>query len=625
MIRTEGLYAGFYDFLARFERGGISDELGDFTTTRRVIRISVLAVAIGVFSAGIAWFLLRLIAFFTNLFFFQRFDTASSSPATNHLGPLVIFIPAIGGLIIGLIARYGSEKIRGHGIPEAIEAILLKGSKVEPKVAILKPVSSAISIGSGGPFGAEGPIIMTGGAFGSMVAQLFHLTSTERKTLLVAGAAAGMSATFAAPIAAVLLAVEILLFEWKPRSFIPVALASAAAAVARRYLLDPGPLFPVPPHPAEIGLYALLGCVVAGILAGLLSSILTRAVYASEDAFARLPIHWMWWPAIGGLAIGIGGFIFPQALGVGYDTIGSLLQGDVPLKIIAGILFVKSAIWAISLGSGTSGGVLAPLLMMGGALGGIEAGFLPAEGAGFWPLVSMGAILGGTMRSPLTGIVFAIELTHDINMFLPLLVAVTVAHGFTVLTLGRSILTEKIARRGYHMSREYSLDPLEITFAREVMRTDIVALPEDLSMADLANLIPTDLGQRVQHIYPVVDTDDKFVGVVTRRDLRKAIQTERLKPAEGRLSDIVRYDPVVAFEDEPLRVIVHRMAETGLTRFPIVAKSSPDHLVGTISLNNLLNARAHHLEAEHLRERVIRLPRIGATKLNHEQEKAVGE
>ncbi|HMJ07451.1 MAG TPA: chloride channel protein, partial [Pyrinomonadaceae bacterium] len=501
---TDSLRAGISGVFSRFENAGGPDELGDFTTSRRVVRISLLAIIIGLFSAGIAFVLLRLIAFFTNLFFFQRFSTATASPADNTLGWMVVIVPVVGGLIIGLIARYGSERIRGHGIPEAIEAILLKGSRVEPKVAVFKPIASAISIGSGGPFGAEGPIIMTGGAFGSMIAQFFHLTSSERKTLLVAGAAAGMSATFAAPIAAILLAVELLLFEWKPRSFIPVALASGAAAAGRRYLLDPGPLFPVPPHPSMVGLDALFACIIAGILAGLLSMLLTKAVYASEDAFAKLPIHWMWWPAIGGVAIGLGGLLFPQALGVGYDTIGALLQGDVPIKIIIGVLVVKSAIWAISLGSGTSGGVLAPLLMMGGALGGLEAMVLPAEGAGFWPLVSMGAILGGTMRSPLTGIVFALELTHDINMLLPLLIAVTIAHGFTVLTLGRSILTEKIARRGFHMSREIALDPMEVTFTREVMRTDIIALPETLSIKELSLLIPTDLGQRVQHMYPVV-------------------------------------------------------------------------------------------------------------------------
>jgi H+/Cl- antiporter ClcA/predicted transcriptional regulator len=600
---------GVSAFFTNFENQ-TNSELGDFTTSRRVIRISLLAIVIGIVSGGIAWALLRLIAFFTNVFFFQRLSFNTVSPADSHLGIFIVIIPVIGGLIIGLMAKYGSDRIRGHGIPEAIEAILLGGSRVQPKIAVLKPVSSAISIGSGGPFGAEGPIIMTGGAFGSMVAQFFNLTNTERKTLLVAGAAAGMSATFAAPVAAVLLAVELLLFEWKPRSLIPVALASAAAAVARRFILDPGPLFPVPEHPAFVGLDGILGCVIAGILAGVLSMLLTKGVYAAEDAFAKLPIHWMWWPAIGGLAIGIGGLIFPQALGVGYDVIGSLLQGNATVKILIGILLVKSSIWAISLGSGTSGGVLAPLLMMGGALGGLEAFYFPNEGTGFWQLVSMGAILGGTMRSPLTGIVFAFELTHDVNMFLPLLVAVTIAHGFTVLTLGRSILTEKISRRGYHMSREYSIDPLEITFTREVMRTDIVALPETLSMTELKTLIPTDLGQRVQHMYPVVDENDDLVGVVTRRDLRRAIQEEIGKPSNRHLADITRYEPKVIYSDEPLRLVVERMAATGLTRFPVVDREDETKLVGTISLNNLLAARVMQHDSETRREQVLHLPRI---------------
>jgi H+/Cl- antiporter ClcA len=315
----------------------------------------------------------------------------------------------------------------------------MNGSRVHPKLALLKPISAAVSIGSGGPFGAEGPIIMTGGAFGSLIAQFFHLTSAERKTLLVAGAAAGMAATFAAPLSAVLLAVELLLFEWKPRSAIPVALASATAGAARRYVLGMGPLFVVPAHQTFIGPVGLLGCLLTGVLAGALSALLTVGVYAAEDAFHKLPIHWMWWPAIGGFFVGLGGLIFPQALGVGYDVIGTLLQGNVAAKFLIGVLVVKSLIWMISLGSGTSGGVLAPLLMMGAALGGIEGLFLPHFGEGFWPLVSMGAILGGTMRSPFTGIVFAIELTHDFNLLLPLLVASFLAHAFTVLALKRSI------------------------------------------------------------------------------------------------------------------------------------------------------------------------------------------
>ncbi len=595
------------------QEAAVREKLGDFIITPRVISISGLAVGIGLVSAYIAAALLKLIGLFTNLFFYQRWSTTLASPANNTLGPWVIVVPVVGALIIGVMARYGSERIRGHGIPEAIEAILINGSKVEPKVALLKPLSSAISIGSGGPFGAEGPIIMTGGAFGSMIAQLFRLSSTERKTLLVAGAAAGMSATFASPVAAALLAVELLLFEWKPRSLIPVALASVTAGAARRYILGMGPLFPVPAHPVFIGPEGLLGCVVAGILAGVLSALLTAAVYAAEDGFRLVPIHWMWWPAIGGLAIGLGGLIFPQALGVGYDTIGALLQGDVPRNMLLGILLVKSAIWAISLGSGTSGGVLAPLLMMGGALGGIEASFLPHEGAGFWPLVSMGAILGGTMRSPFTGVIFCLELTHDVNMLLPLLLAVTLAHGFTVLTLRRSILTEKVARRGYHLSREYTVDPLEILFVREVMRSNIAALPARATRAELTGLHNTDHQRRGQLLYPLVDDKGSLTGVVTRHRLQQLMEEQGTRTE---LADIAKGDPVVAYADEPLRVVVYRMAETGYTRFPVLEREDSRKLVGMISLNDLLRARTRALEEERNRERVlrIRVPFRGAEK-----------
>ena len=579
-------------------------ELGDFSTTLRVLPISALAIGIGTLCSFVALALLRLIGLFTNLFYYGRWGSSLVSPAGNHLGWFSVLVPIGGGLIVGLMARYGSERIRGHGIPEAIEAILISGSRVEPKVALLKPLSSAISIGSGGPFGAEGPIIMTGGAFGSMIAQLFHLTSAERKTLLVAGAAGGMSATFASPVAAVLLAVELLLFEWKPRSLVPVALASAVAAVVRRYLLGFGPLFPVPEHPLHIGPVALLGCALVGLLAGILSALLTVSVYAAEDAFMKLPIHWMWWPIMGGLAIGLGGMIFPQALGVGYDTIGALLQGTVTTKVILGVLLVKWFIWAVSLGSGTSGGVLAPLLMMGGALGGIEAMFLPNEGAGFWPLVSMGAILGGTMRSPFTSIVFAFELTHDANVFLPLLVGSVIAHAFTVLTLKRSILTEKVARRGYHLSREYAVDPLEILFARDVMRTKVAVLPAASSLREFQQAL-TNHG-RSQRLLPVVDEGGVLVGVVTRGDLHKRVNLEGETALCRKLRELIRQETVEAFPNEPLRSVVYRMAEKQVTRVPVVEPDTQKFL-GLVALDDLLKARARHLEEEKRREQVLSL------------------
>jgi len=422
------------------------------------------------------------------------------------------------------MARYGSERIRGHGIPEALEAILIRGSRIQPRVALLKPISSAISIGSGGPFGAEGPIIMTGGAFGSILAQLFHLTAAERKTLLVAGAAAGMSATFASPVAAVLLAVELLLFELKPRSLIPVVLASVAGAAARRHLLGAGPLFPVPDVDlaAVVQPSALAWCAIVGALAGGLSATLTAAVYAAEDLFGRLKLHWMWWPALGGIVVGVGGLICPEALGVGYDQIQAMLGGGPRLWPTLRLMLVKATIWAVSLGSGTSGGVLAPLLIMGSALGVVESHLLPTYGAGFWPLVSMAAILAGTMRAPLTALVFAIELTGRFGLALPILTAGIVAHTFTVLVLKRSILTEKVARRGYHLTREYAIDPLEILFVREVMRPEVVVLPGDTLVGGAIDLLSSTARARAQGLYPITDARGGLLGVATRSDIEAA-------------------------------------------------------------------------------------------------------
>jgi len=584
-------------------------ELGDFTTTWRVLPLSLIAIGLGVLSAFAALALLRLIGLCTNLFFYQRWSTAIVSPAGHHLGGWMVVVPVIGGLIVGLMARYGSERIRGHGIPETLEAILVSGSRVEPRVALLKPLSAAIAIGSGGPFGAEGPIIVTGGALGSTLAQFMRLTSAERKALLVAGAAAGMSATFASPVAAVLLAVEVLLFEWKPRSLIPVALASATAAAVRRYIIGMGPLFAVAPHPAFIGFKGLLGSVVAGLLGGLLAYGLTRSVYAAEDAFRLLPIHWIWWPALGGVLVGLGGLISPRALGVGYDVIGGLIHGDITLRVIVGILLVKWIIWSIGLGSGNSGGVLAPLLLMGGALGGVEAMFLPQEGAGFWPLLGMAAILGGAMRAPLTGVIFALELTHDVNMLVPLTLAAVFAYGFSVLVLKRSILTERIARRGYHLSQEYAVDPLEVLLVREVMRTNIVALSPNMPLEELAHSLRTG-HRRSQRLYPVVDADGRLTGVITRSDLQKFVQEHSGEEQRRELAELVRPNPVKAFPDEPLRAVAYRMAETGLTRLLVVERDDPQKLAGSVSLNDLLKARVRNLEEERHRERVLTVRRL---------------
>jgi chloride channel protein, CIC family len=577
--------------------------LSDFTTDLRVVPLSLICIGIGVIGAFLALVLLKLIYLFTNLFFFHRWSFEFTSPAHNTLGYFVILVPILGGLIVGFMARFGSERIRGHGIPEAIEAILLRGAKVEPRVAVLKPVSAAIAIGSGGPFGAEGPIIMTGGAVGSLIAQFFHMSGAERKTLLVAGAAAGMSATFAAPVSAVLLAVELLLFEWKPRSLIPVAMASATAAAARHYLLGFGPLFPIPEHHIAMDAVGLAACMLVGLLAGLLAALLSSAIYLVEDGFAHLPVHWMWWPAIGAVAVGVGGFFFPQALGVGYDVIASMLDHDLARKVLLGIFLVKGIIWSVSLGSGTSGGVLAPLLMMGGALGGLEARFLPHYGTGLWPLVSMAAVLAGALGAPLTAVVFAFELTHDPGVLLPLLISALVSYGLVVLTLPRSILTEKLSRRGYHLSREYIVDPMESLAVEEVMRTQIARLTPEASLDQVRRALEVSDKLGVQRLFPVQGEDGKMHGVIPRWDLEQFVAGRK----GDSLADLVIASPVTAFSDERLTTVVRRMASSGFTKLPVVKREEPEKVVGIISISDLLKARSAAQETEELRERVLQL------------------
>jgi CIC family chloride channel protein len=574
---------------------------GDYTLTPRTLLVAAIAMGVGACATLAAVLLLDLITVCTNLFFFGRLSLAPASPVDHEWGALVVLVPVAGALIVGLMARFGSERIRGHGIPEAMEAILLRGSRIEPKIAVLKPVSAAISIGSGGPFGAEGPIIMTGGAVGSIIAQMLHLTAAERKTLLVAGAAAGMSAVFGTPIAAVLLAVELLLFEWKPRSLVPVALAAATAAALRPALVGTGPIFPIPAHNLTLDVTGFAACLVAGLAAGVLSGFLSRSIYVVEDAFARLPIHWMWWPAIGAVVVGVGGWIDPRVLGVGYENIGGLLDGTLVGNAVLGLMVLKSIVWIASLGTGTSGGVLAPLLTIGAALGALEARVLPDGGPGFWPLIGMAAALGGTMRCPLAAVLFAMEATHDLDALVPLLVAVSASYLFTTLTLPRSILTEKIARRGVHLSHEYAIDPLEIHFVREVMQPVPEVLAPEARVADLGG-VPVD-----QRLIPVVD-GGRLVGVVTRRDLADA-------PAGQAVGAWMR-EPVVVWSDDILRVVVNRMAESGRTCLPVLDHAASDRLVGLVTLSDLLRARAHELVAEGHRERPIplRWPRWRETR-----------
>jgi H+/Cl- antiporter ClcA/CBS domain-containing protein len=577
------------------------DELADFSTNHRVLLLSAMSLLVGAVSAGVAFVLLWLIAAITNLAFYHRFSAVPAIPQGNHLGYAVVLVPVAGALIIGLLARYGSEKIRGHGIPEALEAILLGRSRISFKVAVLKPISSAISIGTGGPFGAEGPIIMTGGAFGSLFAQQFHLSAAERKTLLVAGAAAGMAAVFATPVAAVLLAVELLLFEWKPRSFIPVAVAAVMASVMRIPLLGAGPIFPVMPHAPALG-EELAFAAGLGVLAGFGSGLLTVLVYGLEDLFDKLPLHWMWWPAIGAVFVGVGGIIEPRVLGVGYDTIHSLLRGEMFGPVVIGLLVAKALVWSIALGSGTSGGVLAPLLIIGGALGAVVGAWLPDGDIGLWALIGMAAMMSGTLRSPLSAMVFAVEVTRDFNLLPALLVGCVAALGVTVLLMRRSILTEKLARRGQHLTCEYSVDPFEFARVGEVMDRDVPTISADMKLSELSDRIArgdNDLIRRQGTL--IVDEQNQLVGIITRGDIVRALRltdSANLTVLEAGSTNLV-----LAFPDEPLHAALAKMLQRDVGRLPVVERHNPGKVVGYLGRASILSARMKLHEEENVRQK----------------------
>jgi len=583
--------------------------LRDFRTDSRMLVLVALAVPIGLVSALVAKVLLWLIAELTNIVFFQRLSSVLPPLQNNHLGVWVIVAPVVGALAIGLMARYGSEKIRGHGIPEALEAILLGRSLVEPKVALLKPISSAISIGTGGPFGAEGPIIMTGGACGSIIAQLFHLTAAERKTLLVAGAAGGMAAVFSTPVAATLLAVELLLFEWRPRSFIPVAVASVVATLLRVPLLGSGPIFPVHPH-AALGAGVILWAVVIGILAGLGSGLLTALVYFCEDLFLKLPIHWMWWPALGAVVVGLGGWLDPRVLGVGYYLIDGLLNGQLLGGAIVSLLCLKALVWSVSLGSGTSGGVLAPLLIIGGALGALIGQWLPAGDPGLWAMVAMAGMMGGTMRSPLTGMFFMLELTADINALPALLCGSVAALAVTVLLMRRSILTEKLARRGQHIAREYSVDLFELMRVADVMDREFLLLPATTPLPRYSARIASGDPLVCSHQGTLLGNEaGELVGIITRGDVVRAF--ERSRDETLTVLEAGQTNLVVTHPEETLYDAIAKLLRHNIGRLPVVERSAPKKVVGYLGRAGILAARQRYHHEEDVRERGANLRNAG--------------
>ncbi|TAJ98410.1 MAG: CBS domain-containing protein [Candidatus Manganitrophaceae bacterium] len=573
---------------------------------RRVVQVTFVAVLVALVAGVIAQGLARLINLITHIAFYGRFAWTPVSPSENQLGIFVLFVPIVGGVLVGFMARYGSKAIRGHGIPEAMEQVLMNQSRIPARMAFLKPISAAIAIGTGGPFGAEGPIIATGGALGSVVGQFLKTTADERKILLSAGAAAGMSATFGAPVSAVLLAIELLLFEFRPRSFIPVALASVTAAAVRMGFVGAAPVFTMPdlaqPTGAAIASYILFGAAV-----GVASVYITRAVYWIEDAFEYLPIHWMWWPALGAVAVGAIGYAVPRTLGIGYENIEQILSGRITGSALVILFTFKFISWAVSLGSGTSGGTLAPLFTIGGGLGaalGSATLFLfPHLGVDMRiaALVGMAAIFAGASRALLASVIFAFETTMQPLGLLPLLGGCTAAYLVSSLLMKHTIMTEKIARRGVQVLTEYTVDLLAQTLVRNSASYPAVSLKAEMTLEQVRSWMASDLPESRHQGFPVLDEEGRLIGVLTRRDLLGPHI-----PVTRSLKELIKRPPAVVYEDHTLREAADLMVGEDIGRLPVITRSHPSQVVAMLTRSDLLLAHRKRLEEAHQMQQSIR-------------------
>jgi H+/Cl- antiporter ClcA len=583
---------------------------------RRVAFISVLAMLIGAAGAMIAVILTSLIGLITNLAYYQRWSFAFSPPTTDRLGAWSILIPIAGALVVGVMARYGAAAIRGHGIPEVMERVLYNRSQISPKIMFLKPISAAIAIGTGGPFGAEGPIIATGGALGSLIGQVIHVTADERKILLAAGAAAGMSATFNSPVSAVLLAVELLLFEYRPRSLVPVALASAVAA-ATRALFPGGADFTVP-QLQPVSLTTLLIYVVLGAIVGAIAVGVTRWVYWLEDLYDELPIHWMWWPALGAIVVGVIGVMDPRTLGVGYSNINSILGGAFIGRTLLMLVVLKFISWSIYLGSGTSGGTLAPLFTIGGGIGSLLGSFasalMPTVGIDIHmaALVGMAAMFAGASHALLASIVFTFEITRQSMELLPLLAGCSAAYLVALLLMRSSIMTEKLARRGTFVRTEYTADYLDRVLVRDGSTSEVVAINGDQAVGEVREWLATRAADTSHQGFPVLDANEFLLGVVTRRDL-----LDPAIDATSAVRTIIHRQPVVVYGDNTLREAADHMVQAHVGRLPVVDRTEPRKVVGMISRSDLLGAHQHRLNAALVTE----TPPIGRGWLRRQQRK----
>jgi chloride channel protein, CIC family len=573
----------------------------------RVVLVSFLAAGIGLLGGVVAYALYKLIGLFTNLFFFHRWATGFTSVGQHHLGAWVILVPVAGGLVVGVMAKYGTSKIKGHGIPEAMEAVLTNRSRIEPRVALLKPISAAIAIGTGGPFGAEGPIIQTGGAIGSLVGQVLHTTAVERKVLLACGAAAGMSATFNTPIAGVILAIELLLFEFKSRSFIPLVVASTLATAVHMQLLGPGPMFQV--SAVDFGIpHALPFYLVLGLVCGLAAVALSKALYWVEDLFEKLPVDELWWPAIGALGLGVIGFFVPRVFGVGYDTIGDILNGQLAWKLLLIVMAAKFAALVISLGSGTSGGLLAPTFMWSAAMGGLFAmvgnHLFPTANLspGAFALVAMGAVFGAASRATFSFIIFAFEITRDYNSVLPLMLVAVIADGIAMLFMPTSsIMTEKLARRGLRVHQDYEADALTQATVEETMEREAPVIASDTKVGALAERIARHDPAVARHEALLIRDDaGKLAGIITRGDIVRALD----KDPSGAMSvqEAGKTHLVVTYPDELVSEAAAKLLRFDVGRLPVVDRGDERKVVGYLGRASILAARLRRYQDEYVRE-----------------------
>lgn len=576
----------------------------------RSIKISLIAILVGIAGGFIAEALLRLIGLITNISFYGVFSFAVSSPAYNHLGIWVIVIPVAGALIIGLMAKYGSSAIMGDGIPEAMEQVLSNESKVQPRLTWLKPLSAAISIGTGGPFGAEGPIIATGGAFGSLIGQLLKTSSGERKILLASGAAAGLAATFGSPVAAVLLAVEILLFEFSPQSLIPVTLASASATAVRIFFEGTAPLF-VMNNVAEPTSLALVIYLLLGAIVGVCSVFVTKAVYWIEDNFKKFPVHWMWWPAIGAVAVGLVGYFVPHTLGVGYDNINNILNDSIFGKALLILFIFKFISWTISLGSGTSGGTIAPLFTIGGglgaSLGSIVLILFPNCGLDvrIAALIGMAAMFAGSARTLLFSIIFAFETTRQPYGILPLLAACSAAYLVSSMMMQNTIMTEKIVRRGVNVPIDYEADFLSQATVKQYSTKDVATILSEDQISEIRSWLDSGELESLHHTFPVIDKENRLIGIIRRRELE-----DSKIPGNMKVKDVIKNSLAVIYENNSVREAADAMAFYKVSILPVVSLSDNHELIGVISHDDILRARRNHIERSNLYKRYINLKNL---------------